>query len=109
MMIDELIHDLPNPTFGIKIALSLYKDKMPWIYEEGISILNKVSTSKNHLLNRKLFAEFEQLLMMSTRHPFMEEFFIDSEDEYILFKELPRVVLRGLERVCHQRENVTSR
>ena len=106
MMIDDLIHDFKNHSVGIKIALSLYKDKMPWIYEEGMSVLNKISTSKNNALNHKLFNEFEELLMRSTRHPFMEEFFIDSEDEYVLIKELPRIIMRGFESFCNHREEI---
>lgn len=98
MMMDELIHMAPNPKTGLKIALSLYRDKMPWIYDEGIALLNKISSSKTQLPSKKLFMEFEELLMVNLRHPMLEELLIENEDDYILFKELPRVILKGLER-----------
>lgn len=103
MMIEELIHMSPNPTTGLKIALSLYKDRMPWIYDEGIALINKIAAAKTHGPNKKLFLEFEELLMMSLRHPIVEELLIDSEEDYIFFKELPRIILRGVERVLVER------
>lgn len=103
-MIDELIHMSPNPKTGLKIALSLYRDKMPWIYDEGIALINKISPSKTHISDKKLFMEFEDLLMMSIRHPIVEELLIDSEDDYMFFKELPRIILMGVERVLMERK-----
>ncbi len=47
--------------------------------------------------------EFEELLMMSLRHPIVEELLIDSEEDYILFKELPRIILMGVERVLMEK------
>lgn len=98
MMIDELIHMPPNPKTGIKIALSLYRDKMPWVYDEGLALVNKISTSKSSAQNRKLFHEFEELFMITVKHPFFEEMLMDGEEDYILFKELPKIILRSLER-----------
>lgn len=98
MMVEELIHASPNPALGIKIALSFYKDKLPWIYDEGLVLLNKMSSSKNHIANKKLFHEFEELLMLG-RHPVFDEFIIENEDDYIIFKELPRAILMGLDRL----------
>ncbi len=103
MMIDELIHMSPNPKMGLKIALSLYRDKMPWIYDEGIALINKISTPKSQIQRKKLLVEFEELLMMSLRHPIVEELLMDSEEDYIFFKELPRIILMGVERVLMDR------
>ena len=103
MMFDELVHMSPNPAIGIKIALSMYKDKMPWIYDEGIALINKMS-SKPHVANEKLFMEFEELLMMSVRNPFIEEMMMDGDDDFILFRELPRIILRNVERFMHQKQ-----
>lgn len=100
-MIDELVHMSSNPKIGIRIALSFYKEKMPWIYDEGTELLNKMTFSKIREPNKKLLLEFEELLMSNFRHPFMEEIFIENEDDYILFKELPRIILRNVERLTN--------
>ncbi|BBU68749.1 hypothetical protein [Fluviibacter phosphoraccumulans] len=79
------------------MALSLYREKMPWIYDEGILLLSKLEASKTPSTTKHLFHDFEELLMRSTRNTFVEEFLIDDKDEFVLFMELPRVILRNLE------------
>lgn len=108
MMFDELIHMSPNPTVGVKIALSMYRDKMPWIYDEGMMLINKLSSSKTSEINYKhLHKEFEELLMVSMRNPFVEELMMGSEDDFdfVLFHELPRIILRNIERVFAYQKN----
>lgn len=108
MMFDELIHMSPNPTIGVKIALSMYRDKMPWIYDEGMMLINKLSSSKTSEINYKhLHKEFEELLMVSMRNPFVKELMMGSEDDFdfVLFHELPRIILRNIERVFAYQKN----
>lgn len=102
-MMDELIHMSPSPRIGVKIALSLYKEKMPWIYDEGMNLINKALSAKNHTVSRNILTEFEEILMISFRHPFMEEILIDNEEDYLLFKELPWIILRGMERIIMEK------
>lgn len=104
-MIDEIIHTSQNPKTGLKIALSLYRDKMPWVYDEGVALIDKALSSKSQFPSKKLFMEFEDLLMLNLRHPMLEELLIDSEDDYILFNELPRIILRGLERILMEKRS----
>lgn len=33
-MLEEMMHFSKNPKIGLKMALSLYREKMPWIYDE---------------------------------------------------------------------------
>lgn len=98
-IIEDLIHFSPNPRIGIKVALSLYKDKIPWVYDEGIALLNKSCARKTDISSKKLLMEFEELLMSSVQHPILKEFLIENEEDYILFKELPRIIIRNLERL----------
>ena len=80
------------------MALSLYKDRLPWVYEEGCALLDKLVATKNDASRIKLLQEFEELLMMSVRNPFVEELLLDDKEDYILLMELPRVILRNMER-----------
>jgi hypothetical protein len=98
-MIEELIHISPNPKVGLKIALSFYREKFPWIYDEGLVIINKGFSNKSESSSQRILKEFDELLRISLRHPFLEELFLDNEEEYMLFKELPHTILRGLERL----------
>jgi hypothetical protein len=99
-MFEEFMHFSKDPKLGIKIALSLYREKMPWIYDEGIVLLGKLDASKSPSIAKRIFHDFEELLMLSTRNPFLEEFLVDDKDEFVLLMELPRMILRNLERLA---------
>ncbi|GGX49815.1 toll/interleukin-1 receptor domain-containing protein [Undibacterium squillarum] len=96
-MFEEMILFSKDPKIGVKMALSLYREKMPWIYDEGIQLLGKLDASKTPSNTKRLLHDFEELLMRSTRNPFVEEFLIDDKEEFVIFMELPRVILRSLE------------
>jgi hypothetical protein len=104
-MIDELMHFPKNPKLGVRMALSLYRDRLPWVYEEGCALLDKLASTKGSELRVKLLQEFEELLMMSTRNPFVEELLIDDKEDYVLVMELPRVILRNMERFVMLRQS----
>ena len=97
-MIEELMLFSKNPRLGVRMALSLYKDRLPWVYEEGCALLDKLVATKSDASRIKLLQEFEELLMMSIRNPFVEELFLDDKEDYILLMELPRVILRNMKR-----------
>ncbi|QRM19860.1 TIR domain-containing protein [Dechloromonas sp. TW-R-39-2] len=98
-MLDEMMHFSKNPKIGLKFALSLYREKMPWVYDEGIALLNRLEASKTPSTTKRVLHEFEELLMVSTRNQFVEEFLAEDKDEFIIFIELPRIILRNLERL----------
>jgi TIR domain len=97
-MIEEFVHFTKNPRFGVRIALSLYREKMPWIYDEGCSLLTKLEGSRSEATTIKLFGEFEELLMSHSHHPLIEELFIEDQEDHMLFMELPRIIMRHLAR-----------
>lgn len=97
-MIEEMMLFSKNPRLGVRMALSLYKDRLPWVYEEGCALLDKLVATKSDAHRIKLLQEFEELLMMSIRNPFVEELFLDDKEDYILLMELPRVILRNMKR-----------
>lgn len=98
-MLEEFMHFSKNPVLGIKMALSLYREKMPWIYDDGLALLNQIGSIKSRVQLTRLTQEFEELLMRSTHHPFFQEFFLDDHEDHILLMELPRVILRSIERL----------
>lgn len=101
-MLEEMIHMTKDGKLGIRIALSFYREKMPWVYDEGILLLNKIEGSKNPSIIKRHLHEFEELLMVSTRTPMMEEFLMEDKEDFYLLMELPKVILRSLERVAFE-------
>lgn len=101
-MIEEILHLSPNPTIGIKMALGLYKERFPWIYDEGIALVKRFEKTNVHVISKKSIMEFEEMIMMTTHHPFFREIFCDSEEDYIFVKELPRMIMRQIERLSYE-------
>lgn len=99
-MIEELMHMSKDAKLGIRIALSFYKDKLPWIYDEGIALLSKIEASKSPATLKRCLHEFEELLMLSTRNPMAEELLMGDKDDFYLLMELPRIILRNVERMA---------
>lgn len=101
-MLEEMIHMTKDGKLGIRIALSFYKEKLPWVYDEGILLLNKIEGSKTPATIKRLIHEFEELLMVSTRNPMIEELLMEDKEDFFLLMELPKVILRSLERVAFE-------
>jgi hypothetical protein len=101
-ILEEMIHMTKDGKLGIRIALSFYREKMPWLYDEGILLLNKIENIKTPATIKRHLNEFEEMLIVSTRTPMMEEFFMEDKEDFFLLMELPKVILRGLERVAFE-------
>jgi hypothetical protein len=98
-MIEEIIHMSKDTKLGIRIALSLYREKMPWVYDEGMALINKIEVSKTPATIKRSLHEFEELLMLSTRGPMAELFLMDDKEDFYLLMELPKIILRAVERM----------
>ena len=81
-MIEELMFGAKNPIIGVRVGLSLLREALPWIYDEGCALLNKLQVTKTPTARKKLLNEFEELLMVSTHNPYIEKFVIESEEDY---------------------------
>ena len=107
MMIEEITSMTRNRLLGIRIALAIYKENFPWVYDEGVALLNNLlSSKKTNNQSMQILKDMEELLMVGTRIPFFNDCF-DNEDDYIMMKELPRIILRTLDRYIHER-NITN-
>lgn len=98
-IIEDIVHSTKDPKIGLFIALSLYRDKMPWIYDGGIALINKIDAAKSEVSTSKYMQELEALLMVSSRGPYIEEFFIDDPEDFFLISELPHIILKNASRL----------
>jgi hypothetical protein len=98
-MIEDLMFASKNPIFGIRVGLSLLRDPLPWLYDEGNVLISKLQTSKTPAARQQVINEFQELLMLSTRNPYVEKYMVDSEEEYRLFREVPQMILHAIERM----------
>lgn len=99
-MIEKLIHMTPNPTVGMYIALGLVKDKMPWLYEIGTDTIKTLKSDISIKEKERAVMEFAEMVETTTHHPMIEEFYmVNSKEDYMLFRELPRMLRNNLQRL----------
>jgi hypothetical protein len=100
MLIDELCHMPKNSKGGIMMALSLFREtSMPWIYDIGIETVKAIRLKKTKAEKLKELQDFEEIIQMSNHHPMMREFYMDSKDDYMLFREMPMVLIKNMQRL----------
>jgi hypothetical protein len=101
-MFEELIFGSKNPAIGIRAGLSVLREHLPWVYDEGNALLTRLQTVKTIAAKRQIFAEFEELLMSSTHSAFLERYLVDNEDDYRIYREVPRMILHALHRLIEE-------
>ena len=104
IMIEKLIHMTPNPIVGMFMALGLVRDKMPWLYELGTDTIKTLKSDISMKKKEIAVMEFEEMVEMTTHHPMMEEFYmINSKEDYILSRELPRMLRKNMQRLLMEK------
>lgn len=101
-MVEELMFGNKNPIIGVRVGLSLLREPLPWVYDEGCALLSKLQAAKTPTARMKLLGEFEELLMVSTHNPFVEKYMIESEEDYRLLRELPKMIMHLLSRAASE-------
>ncbi len=104
MMIEELIEMSRNKSIGIIMALSLFKDSMPWLYDIGVETIKTIKTAKTKEAKRKALFEFQEIIEFSTHHPMMREFYMNEEEDHMLLREIPRMLMKNIDRLIIDEE-----
>ncbi|MCE7057142.1 toll/interleukin-1 receptor domain-containing protein [Algoriphagus sp. AGSA1] len=103
IMIEELMHLTPNPMIGMLMALGLIRDKMPWLYELGTDTIKTLKSDFSIKEKEKAVMQFEEMVEITTHHPMMEEMFMsNSKEDYILYRELPRMLRKSMQRLINE-------
>ncbi len=99
-MVEEIMFGAKNPTLGVRIGLSLLREVLPWVYDEGGVLLSKLQLAKTPTAKKKILGEFDELLMISTRSSYIEKYLVEGEEDYRLLRELPRMIMHALSMVA---------
>lgn len=103
-MVEEMMHMTPNPAIGMLMALGLVKDKMPWLYDLGTETIRTIKSDISKKEKERAVFEFEEMVEMTSRHPMMEELFMtNSKEDYMLFRELPRMLRKNMHRLLMEK------
>lgn len=101
MMIEELIHMSPRfekSLTGFQIALSLFRNDFPWVYDAGIDLSRTVKSQIDPTEKRDAVEAFFELLEVTFEHPMMREMHNGDKDMIIMGRELRHILKRSLDR-----------
>lgn len=100
MMFEEIMHfgmENEDPNIGFLMFLGLYKDDYPWFYEIGMETYRGLKVAKSASEREKLIKTLERAAEMLS-HPVLRDFYGDSKDSYMFFKEARHMMHRFLDR-----------
>lgn len=93
MMMEELLHmgKGANSHIPILMALSIYKNDFPWIYEIGNETLKLIQTKKSQKEKENAVREFLDIFEFTFRHPMMREMSMHSKEYHMMFRETQHI------------------
>jgi hypothetical protein len=103
MIVDELIHSFesnkPNNYIGLQMALSLFKEDFPWVYDSGKEVLEVMKISKNKRDKHLAIEYFQRVLEFSFEYPIARELNNHSKDILLMYREISRFLMKSIERI----------
>lgn len=99
-MLDEILHMSPrfekNFT-GFQIAISLFRNDFPWIYDAGIDLVRTLRSTEDPEVQRDAVQAFDELIEFSLEHPMMREMFMPDKEIWMMARDLPHILRRTLD------------
>ena len=96
-MLEEFLFTSKDPFLGVRIGLSFLRDAFPWLYDEGSALLTKFKAAKSPMSKKRILRDFDELFSLSFRNPYFERL-IESEEDFRLIHDIPRMIMHALER-----------
>jgi len=101
MFVEELLHMSPrfekNLT-GFQIALSLFRNDFPWLYDAGIDVAKTIRGKSAVADKQEAVAAFFELMDFTFQHPMMREMYMPDKEMWMMGRELPHILRHSLER-----------
>ena len=99
MFIEELLHMSPrfekNYT-GLQIALSLFRNDYPWLYDAGLDLVRVLRSSESGKEKNESVEAFMELVEFTFEHPIMREMYGMDKELHMMGHELRHILMRAL-------------
>ncbi|WP_273209476.1 toll/interleukin-1 receptor domain-containing protein [Runella zeae] len=99
MMVEELMHMTKDQNIVFLMALSMFRNDAPWIYDLGTETLRKIRESKSMKEKEIAVMDFERVLEISIHNPYFEENTMRNIDSYRILREVALILKRALHRM----------
>ena len=94
MMFEDMLHfssKMEEP-LGILIAISLFRDELPWLYEIGLDFYRTIKSGNPNEIEKASIL-FHRAIDFVSNGP-MGEMFMDSKESFMMLRELQRMLER---------------
>lgn len=94
MMFEELMHvsKSNNSQIPILMALSIFRNDFPWIYEIGSETLKTLQSKKTFDEKQCIVREFLEIFELIFRHPMMREMTMQSKESHMIYRETQHIL-----------------
>lgn len=102
MFMDELMHAiLPEcqKQYGFLIALSMFQDEFPWIYNMGKELLDILQSDAHIEIKRQSVNDFRRILEFTCEHPMMRDFYSRRKENMMFLRDMPYILSSMLKEV----------
>jgi len=106
MFLEELMHMMPNGPKDpavILIATSLFRDEAPWMEVLGREVYDAMH-SRSRTRKERAMSALRHAMELMVHSPMGKEFFADSEEEYMMFRD----TMRHLEHIIERMDQTES-
>ncbi len=102
MFMEELMHigmREGKNSYGFLIALSLFKDDFPWIYDAGKELLDILKSEESMEARHEAVRDFNEMIEFTLHHPMMREIYGGRNEAMMYMKEMPYILMKFTERL----------
>jgi hypothetical protein len=99
MFIEELLHissRFEKNYTGLQVALSLFRNDYPWLYDAGIDLVRVLRGNQNEKEKNEAVEVFMELVEFTFEHPIMREMYGMDKELHMMGHELRHILMRSL-------------
>ena len=90
------------------MALSLFKEDFPWIYDMGKELVDILKSRRDSEEKAMAIRDFREMIDFTCGHPMMREVFGRTKDGLMLMKELPYALMSYLDEMSDQYVHISN-
>jgi len=100
MFIEELLHissRFERNYTGLQIALSLFRNDYPWLYDAGLDLVRILRSKTNANEKNESVEAFMELVEFTFEHPIIREMYGMDNELHMMGRELRHILMRAIE------------
>ncbi len=102
MFFEDVYHIFKKSSYGFLVALSLFKEEFPWVYDMGKELIEFINSDKSNDEKLNHIREYKELIEITYNHPLMRDYYGRNKNSVVLMKEIPYFLFRYIDDMMEQ-------